>query len=334
MTHYQALRVTQQSPDDFHCEVARLPLGELGSEGVLIKVYYSCLNYKDALSAAGNPGVTRTFPHTPGIDAAGVVEQDPSGVFAPGQRVLISGYDFGMNTPGGLAEYCRVPAQWVSVCPDDLSLRNAMLYGTAGLTAAMAMQKIQKLQPEVAGRRFVVTGASGAVGSLAVLLAAHAGYSVTAVTGKAQEFDRLTQLGASQCLPAEDLLKSSPKPLLKPEWDCGLDSLGGAALVNVLKATAPEGAIANCGLALGPELEGNVFPFILRGVSLLGIDSVEQPLETKRALWQSLAAVPLTAEQEALIIREVELTQVPELLAAMLKGSGRGRVVVNLQAKG
>lgn len=331
MTHFQALRVTQESPNDYHCEVASLSLGEPGSEGVLVKVYYSCLNYKDALSAAGNPGVTRNFPHTPGIDAAGVVEKDPSGVFTPGQRVLISGYDFGMNTDGGLAEYCRVPAHWVSVCPDDLSLRNAMLYGTAGLTAAMA---IQKLQPQAADRRFVVTGASGAVGSLAVLLAAHAGYSVIAVTGKTQEFDRLTQLGASQCLPADELLKSSGKPLHKPEWDCGLDTLGGAGLVNVLKATAPEGAIANCGLALGPELDGSVYPFILRGVSLLGIDSVEQPLEVKSALWQSLAAVPLSSEQEALIMREVELNQVPELLSAMLKGDGRGRVVVNLQAKG
>ncbi len=329
MSGFQAIRVNKSDAGVFSCTLESLSEPALGDHGVLIDVHYSGLNFKDALSSAGNPGVSRHFPHTPGIDAAGVVREDPSGTFEPGQRVLVSGYDFGMNTSGGLTQVCRAPAEWVCACPESLSLADAMVFGTPGLTVAQGLDKIKRLSPNVTGKKFVVTGASGAVGNLAIILARHAGFEVVALSGKTELYPLLRELGASDCLPSADWSVAQKKALLKPSWRFGFDTLGGHALVNVLKATDHEGAIASCGLALSADLPANVYPFILRGVSLLGVDSAEQPLGYKESLWHQLAQVSLTQNVKGAMVREISLPQVPDYLSAMLKGQGQGRVLVN-----
>ncbi|UTF60588.1 YhdH/YhfP family quinone oxidoreductase [Gilvimarinus sp. DA14] len=331
MTTFQAVRIRRGDQAEFSCSLESIPESSLEGSGVLIDVHYSGLNYKDALSAAGNPGVSRNFPHTPGIDAAGVVRHDPSGRFSPGQRVLVSGYDFGMNTSGGLAEVCSAPDNWVCECPESLTLFDAMLFGTPGLTVAQALDKLQRLTPHADGEKFVISGASGAVGSLATVLARHAGFEVVALTGKRHLYPLLQRLGASECLPASEWTEANSKALLKPQWRYGLDTLGGEVLLNMLKATEREGAIASCGLALSPEFSASVYPFILRGVSMLGVDSAEQPLAYKQSLWRTLAEVPLTLELRDSLAREISLAQVPDYLAAMLRGQGQGRVVVKIR---
>lgn len=329
MKDYKAVRVEQLGSGDFRCTVKTLPLSSLPDNDVLVRVVFSALNYKDALSASGHPGVSRHFPHTPGIDAAGEVVEDRSGRFARGDPVLISGYDFGMGSPGGLAQYCRVPAEWVCPCPGSLSLFDAMVYGTAGVTAALALQKIERMRELRAQDSFVVTGASGGVGSVAVLLAASKGLKVTAISAKESQFERLKALGASDCLPAHTLSEASAKPLLGERWCCGLDTLGGETLVNLLKSTVREGVIASCGLAASPALNTSVYPFILRGVSLLGIDSAEQSLSLKQSLWTFLANCPLN-DKSSLLAHTIELNEVPAALDQMLAGNSSGRALVKL----
>ncbi|WP_020209646.1 YhdH/YhfP family quinone oxidoreductase [Gilvimarinus chinensis] len=329
MSDFSSVRVHRSKNGQVSCVLENVAESTLGDRGVLIDVYYSGLNFKDALSSAANPGVSRNFPHTPGIDAAGIVRDDPSGTFKAGQRVLVSGYDFGMNTPGGLTQVCRAPVEWVCECPESLSLADAMIYGTPGLTVAQGLDKIKRLQrAEIDGETFVITGASGAVGNLAIILASYSGCKVIALSGKAQLYPRLRELGASECMPSSEWLEPQKKALLKPSWRLGFDTLGGDALVNLLKATDHEGAIVSCGLALSADLTANVYPFILRGVSLLGVDSAEQPLSYKHRLWQQLAEVPLTQKVKDAMVREISLAQVPDYLSAMLKGQGQGRVLV------
>lgn len=330
MSEFAAVRVSD-SDEGFKCQLKTLSLAELPDSEVLIQVYYSALNYKDALSAAGHKGVTRHFPHTPGIDAAGIVVEDSSGRFQLGDRVIVSGFDFGMNTDGGLAEYCRVPAGWVCPCPGSLSFFAAMALGTAGITAALALEKLHRQLPEVEKRdSFVVSGASGGVGSVAIQLAAAQGYAVTAITAKPEEFERLRKLGASSCVEAEQWQRDTGKALLSPEFSAGLDTLGGSMLANLLKAIKPEGALACCGMALSPELQTTVYPFILRGISLLGVDSAEIGLEHKARLWEALSRMSLDLTD---LTTEVTLEQVPGLLEQMLQAKTRGRYTVKIAAE-
>ncbi|HEY7883756.1 MAG TPA: YhdH/YhfP family quinone oxidoreductase [Cellvibrionaceae bacterium] len=326
MTQFAALQTTLLTDQPARTEVVTRQQQDLPRQDLLVAVEYSCLNYKDALSAAGNKGVSRNYPHTPGIDAAGSVVRDGSGRFAAGQRVLVSGFDMGMNSPGGLAERLSVPAEWACVCPDNLSLIDAMTLGTAGLTAAMCIDKLESVGAR-AGDELLVTGASGGVGSLAVLLAAARGYKVTAMTGKADAEVLLQTLGASCVTQPDQWLAASDKPLLKPQWSYAVDTLGGDALFNVLKATHAEGAVAACGLAAGAEFAANVYPFILRGVSLLGVDSAERAIDYKATLWQRLA-VDASPAKLALLRREISLAEAPEYLQKMLSGHSLGRVVV------
>lgn len=302
-----------------------LPPGE-----VFIRVHHSCLNYKDALSAAGHKGVSRYYPHTPGIDAAGTVISDSSGRFVAGTRVLASGYDLGMNTAGGLAERIRVPAGWVCACPETLSLRDAMTFGTAGLTAAIGLHKLERMGANPgAGDPLLITGASGGVGSLGIILAAWRGYRVTAMSGKVDMHAHLKALGASDTLDAAAWRETTDKPLLKPEFHYALDALGGVPLFNILKATRPEGAVASCGLVAGAEFRASVYPFILRGVSLLGVDSAEYPLAGKQHLWHQLTELAGQVDL-APLRREITLAEAPEYLQKMLAGESRGRVVVTI----
>lgn len=305
--------------------LADLPDGEL-----LVKVHYSSLNYKDALSATGHPGVTRNFPHTPGIDAAGEVVSCASGAFAPGELVIVTGWDLGMETDGGFGEYIRVPADWAVRLPAGLTPRASMALGTAGLTAALAVLKLEGAGVTAESGDILVTGATGGVGSLAVGILARAGYRVVAATGKTAEASFLRELGAVEVIGREEVVTGAEKPLLKERWAGVVDPVGGATLAAAIKATRYGGVVTCCGMVGAIDLPINVYPFILRGVSLLGIDSVQCPQAIREELWRRLATTwkPLRLEETVI---ETSLDGLEEKIQAILEGKIRGRVLVNLR---
>jgi putative YhdH/YhfP family quinone oxidoreductase len=306
-------------------DVAELPAGE-----VLVRVAYSSLNYKDALSASGNKGVTRAYPHTPGIDAAGSVVESSSPAFCVGDEVIVTGYDLGMNTAGGFGGYIRVPAAWPLKRPPGLTLKESMVYGTAGFTAALSVFRLIEygIQPE--SGPVLVTGATGGVGSLAVGILALAGYQVTAATGKAQAEGYLRDLGAAKVIPRAALAEDSGKPLGQGEWAGVVDTVGGDILATALKTVRYGGAVTCCGMVASPTLQTTVFPFILRGVSLLGIDSVACPQELRQQLWNKIAWSWKLKNLESLYT-SCDLAGLEEKIEAMLAGKSRGRVVVELE---
>ncbi len=326
---YRALRVEELEGGVFQQSIVEIPIEELPQGEVLIRVDYSSLNFKDALSAHGNRGVTRSFPHTPGIDAAGEVVSDDSGTFASGQSVIVTGYDLGMNTSGGLAEYIRVPASWVVACPEGLTTREAMIYGTAGLTAALCISKLLLNGATPDDGTVIVTGATGGVGSLAISMLSQKGFTVAAVSGKPEAHDALIALGASEVVDRASLDELAAKPMAKPQWAHGIDCLGGDYLFTVLKSIHYGGSVAACGLASSADLKGNVYPFIIRNVNLLGIDSVECALNVKDAVWGVLAKELKLPNIEDLAT-ELSLPQVPEYLDKIFEGKARGRYLVKL----
>jgi alcohol dehydrogenase len=292
-------------------------------------VHYSSLNFKDALSASGNRGVTRSFPHTPGIDAAGVVASSSVAEFAEGDEVIVTGYDLGMNTAGGFGQYIRVPAAWVIKRPQGLSLREAMILGTAGLTAALCVDKLEQAGLEPGGAPVLVTGATGGVGSIAVALLASLGYKVAAVTGKADQADFLIRLGASQIVERAALQAGVEKALLKEQWGGAVDTVGGDILFNVVKSLQRGASVACCGLTAGTHFQASVLPFILRGVNLLGVDSVEIPLVVKASMWDKLSLQWKLANLDELS-QEVGLEELPKAIERILAGGQVGRVLVRV----
>jgi len=302
--------------------IDNLPPGD-----VIIKVHYSSLNYKDALSATGNKGVTRQYPHTPGIDAAGEVVSSTDENWKPGDQVIVTGFDFGMNTSGGFQEYIRVPAKWVVRLPQGLSLRESMIYGTAGFTAALSVQALLKTGVQPADGKIVVTGASGGVGSVAVAILSKLGYQVTAVSNKQAEF--LQSLGAIEVLPRAEMDDTSGKVMLKPKFAGGIDTVGGNVLATVVKSLQYGGAATACGMVNGGPLPLTVFPFILKGIQLLGIDSVEFPLSKRKEVWEAMATTWKPA-QLAQLANEIPLEKLGENIDLILAGKIQGRTVVRL----
>lgn len=301
----------------------------LPDHDVVVRVRCSSLNYKDALSASGNRGVTKEYQHTPGIDVAGIVVSSRDERFAPGDCVICTGYDLGMDTPGGFAEYVSVPGDWLVRPPPGLPPEGAMALGTAGLTAALALRR---LAAAGAGPRLgplVVTGASGGVGSLAVWLAARAGYEVIASTGTPEAEGLLRRLGAARVAPRQELAERTERPLLRGELAGAVDTVGGVTLANLLKRTAIGGAVAACGLVGGAELETTVFPFILRGVALVGVDSQHAPGEERVAAWEDLGrAWSEDGEKVRELVTVVGLEELEEQVERILAGRTVGRVVV------
>ena len=326
---FKALWIVENGNENFEQSIAKRSLSDLPENSLLIKVHYSSLNYKDALSANGNRGVTRQYPHTPGIDAAGVVVRDNSGKFKEGDKVVVTGYDLGMNTAGGLAEYISVPSEWAIACPENLTLRESMIFGTAGLTAALCINKLQKMGAQPSDGEVVVTGATGGVGTMAVAMLSKLGFTVAAVTGKLESAESLAELGAQKVIDRASLDELASKAMAKPQWAHGVDCLGGDYLFTLVKSLRYGGSVAACGLAAATDFKANVFPFILRNVNLLGVDSVELPLEEKRDVWQLLAD-KYKPEKLDSMATEITLEQVPHHLECIINGQAQGRYLVKI----
>ena len=309
------------------CGVETISLEDLPAGDVLIQVDCSSLNYKDALACQGHPGVMRTFPHVPGIDAAGRVAESCSANFQVGEEVLVTGYDQGSARWGGFSEYVRVPAEWVVPLPKGLSIDEAMAYGTAGFTAAQSVAAIQHAGIDPDAGEIVVTGATGGVGSLSIGILAKLGYQVVAVTGKPEQEAMLRQLGAKRILARKEVDDTSNKPLLRSCWAGAVDTVGGNILSTVLRSTKYRGCVAACGLVAGHELPLTVYPFILRGVTLAGIDSANCPYEKRLAIWERLAG-PWRIENLKKWTRSISLSEVPAEVEAMLSGKTFGRILV------
>ncbi len=328
MARFKALQ-TNENGGRFETSLIERDTDELPAGEVLIRVSYSSLNYKDALSASGNRGVTRNFPHTPGIDAAGKVAESSVADFSVGDEVIVTGYDLGMNTAGGFGQYVRVPAAWVIKRPVGLSLREAMALGTAGLTAALCIDKLEQAGLELTDAPILVTGATGGVGSIAIALLSRLGYKVAAVTGKAEQGDFLRKLGATQVVERSALQAGTEKPLLKEQWAGAVDTVGGDILFNVVKSLQRGASVACCGLTAGTNFQANVLPFILRGVNLLGVDSVEISLVVKASMWDKLSVQWKLPNLDDLV-QEISLEQLPEAIERTLAGQQTGRMLVRL----
>ncbi len=327
---YSCMLVEENEDRIFTRRIATRKVDDLPEGDLLIRVQYSSLNYKDALSATGNKGVSRQFPHTPGIDAAGEVAWCGDGTFKEGEKVLVTGYDLGMNTPGGFGQYVRIPSSWALGLPPGLTLKEAMALGTAGFTAALCVQGLEHGGVNPDRGDVVVTGATGGVGSLAVSILGRAGYRVTGVTGKPEAEEYLRSLGASAIMDRDTLLEGSDRPMMKERWAGAVDVVGGEALASLVKATRYGGVVTCCGLVGSPDLNMNVYPFILRGVSLVGIDSVQVPMGPRQRVWERLAG---EWKPEGLkgMITEVTLEELDGRIDDILAGKIRGRVVVNLK---
>ena len=301
------------------------------SAEVTIEVAYSSLNYKDALAYQAHRGVVKQLPHVPGIDAAGTVVDSRSPDYRVGDQVIVTGNDLGQGSWGGWSELVRVPSEWVVALPENLTLQQAMIYGTAGFTAAQSVLALQRNDVEPASGEIVVTGASGGVGSLAIRILAHLGYDVVAVTGKPEQHASLLACGAKRILDRGAIVGDSNRPMLSATWGGAIDTVGGPLLQSLLRSTKFGGCVTACGLVAGAELALTVYPFLLRGVTLCGIASADCPLAKRKEIWRLLAGPWKPANLESLVT-EVGLEQLPEQVERILAGQNVGRVVVKPSA--
>ena len=332
MTTFRALVATQEdgkSAVSFR-QIGReaLPAGE-----VLLRVAYSSLNYKDGLAVTGRPGVIRKYPMVPGVDLAGVVEESSSPQFSPGEQVVVTGCGTSETLWGGYAQLARLDAQYLVPLPPGMTLVQAMGVGTAGFTAMQGVMALELHGLRPGERAVLVTGAAGGLGSVAVAILANLGYRVAASTGRGAELgDYLRELGAQEIVDRAALAAPSKRPLDPERWAAAIDSVGGATLAGLLRAVASGGSVASCGLAGGAEFTGTVFPFILRGVNLLGIDSVRVPNARRREIWKRVAR-DLPFKLLDAMIRVEPLGKIVELGEQILAGKIRGRTVIDVNAQ-
>ncbi len=328
MEHFKALWTVEQEDGSFDTSLQELSTDILGSHEVLVQVVYSSLNYKDALSAHGHRGITQQFPHIPGIDAAGIILNDPIGQFQSGDQVIVTGFDLGMNTHGGLSELIRVPASWIVPLPTNLSLKRSMQLGTAGLTAGMAVLALQQNQIFPESGEIFVTGASGGVGMCAIKLLHHLGYQVVALSGKPDLTETLMTIGASRVIDRNEFMAEKPRTLYPMTFAGGIDTVGGDVLVKLMKSLKLAGSVAVCGMAGGIDLPLQVYPFILRGARMLGIYSADSPWEKKKEIWH-LYANEWNYELDS-ITEIISLAEAPDKLNRMIEGRSHGRYVVQI----
>ena len=328
MSAFKAFRV-EKGEKAFARSIISRDVDELPAGDLLVEVRYSSLNYKDGLSATGRPGVTRNYPHTPGIDAAGVVLESAVDTFSPGDEIIAIGFDLGMNTPGGFGQRIRIPAGWATPLPAGLTLEQSMILGTAGFAAALCVDKLESAGMTPAGGPVLVTGATGGVGSVAVTLLGQLGYTVHAVTGKPAQHGFLRDIGASEIVERETALEGANRPLLRETWGGVVDTVGGDILFNAVKSLKYGASLAACGLVASPSFSATVLPFILRHVNLLGVDSVELAIERKTALWRKLGGDWKIDELDALK-RPLRLEGLSAAIDSILAGDMVGRGVLEL----
>lgn len=323
--------VLKQNDKQLTPVIEQLGVDDLPQGNVLVQVEYSSINYKDAM-AIGNRGIIRKFPAVPGIDLAGVVAESQDPAYKPGDRVVLTGWGIGERYWGGYSQYARVQSEWLTPLPAGLTTRQAMAIGTAGLTAMLCVLAIEKQGIKPDSGEILVTGATGGVGSVAVAILATLGYQVVAMSGKPEWEDRLKMLGAQRIVGRDEYATPSRPGRFVLESEslaAAVDTVGGNTLASIISRLNYGGCVAACGLVGGNDIDTNVFPFIVRGVSLLGIDSVRCPTPLRLEAWQRLARDLSLAKLDSLV-REISLAQVPEEAAKLLAGQGQGRIVVNL----
>ncbi|SDN33447.1 acryloyl-CoA reductase [Bacillus sp. OK048] len=321
--------VVDKMETDFTVGIKNITFDDLSAGEVLIKVAYSSINYKDGLASIPEGKIVRSYPFVPGIDLAGVVVSSEDPRFVEGDNVIATSYEIGVSHFGGFSEYARIPADWILPLPENLSLKEAMVYGTAGFTAALSVQRLEEngLTPEKG--KVLVTGATGGVGSIAVAILAKRGYEVVASTGKESEHDYLHNIGAKEVVSREAVFNGKIKALDKQLWAGAVDPVGGESLAAILSKIESNGSVAVSGLTGGGNVPTTVFPFILRGINLLGIDSVYCPMEVRKPLWERMAS-DFKPDVLDLIIKEIRLEELPQTLPIILQGHARGRFIVKI----
>ncbi len=328
---YKAFVVTEMPDGSFQRSTGYRTTEDLPHKDLLIKVHYSSLNYKDALSATGNKGVTRRYPHTPGVDASGEVITSIDDAFSPGNMVMVTGYDLGMNTSGGFGQYISIPSTWALRLPGLMTPWEAMAIGTAGFAGALSVQKLMDSGIRPDDGEILVTGTTGGVGSHAAVILKKEGYQVVALSLGGKDTAFLERIGINRILTTEDLVDKMEKGLLSSRWAGVIDSVGGPVLVSALKSTKYGGVVTSCGNVAGASLSGlTVYPFIIRGVSLLGVASAESPLELKTRIWQKLSTTWKPCELWDRV-KEIYLHELEKHIFQMLEGKSSGRIVVNIK---
>jgi acrylyl-CoA reductase (NADPH) len=322
--------VVEENDGQFTQSVQTLYTNNLPAGDVLVRVHYSSINYKDALSATGNKGVTKKYPHTPGIDVAGIVEFSENDQFNVGDEVIVTGYDLGMNTAGGFGQYIRIPAEWVVKLPEGLTMKESMIIGTAGFTAGISLLRLNELVKPADGK-IIVSGATGGVGSVALSLLSKLGYQTVAISGKESEYDFLRSLGATEIIPRVDFQTVDKRPMLSAQYAGAIDTVGGPILENILKTLKPLGAVTTCGSVSSTQLNMTVFPFILRGISLIGISAQNYPTTLRESLWKKLAN-EWKSDNLLDLYTEITIDQLKHYIDLILAGKLRGRTIVNMIA--
>jgi len=327
MDTFKAFRVFIDEKDKAYTKIIERSIDDLPEGEILIKVKYSSLNYKDALSSIGNRGITKEYPHTPGIDAAGIVVKSESSKFKEGDSVIVTGYDLGMNTDGGFSEYIRVPSEWPVPLPEGLTLKDAMVYGTAGFTAALSVKKVTSNGVEKG--KVLVTGATGGVGSTAIAILNKIGYEVIAATGKLEKEAMLEKIGASQVIHREKIDSSKDQLLLSGEFSAAIDTIGGNTLATAIKMVNYDGVVTTCGNVRGDTFESSIYPFILRGVHLIGIYSARCPRKLRLQIWKHLSSdwnIGILNQK----VKEISLEDLPIAIEKMLSGKLSNRMIIKL----
>ena len=326
--NFKAFVTSQNQNGKFENNIFEKSIDDLPDGDLLIRVKYSSLNYKDALSASGATGITKSYPHTPGIDASGVIEESTNHHFLVGEKVIVTGFDLGMNTSGGFAEYIRVPSSWAVKCPESLSTKESMMIGTAGLTAGLCLEEIEK-HKSLKNLEVIVSGATGGVGSIAIKLLSLLDAKVTAITGKKNEYKFLYDLGSSKIIQRKKLIESTRLPLSKGLYDAAVDVAGGNILTNIIASMKYNGTITACGNVAGPKFETTVFPFILRGNRLIGIDSATCSIPLREKIWNNFSTKWRLKNLDN-ICKIIDLNHLNNEIEKILSGKQIGRVIVKI----